>query len=279
MENSSLNASHRYARQANRYFLSCKFDKAIEAHENAKAKIDQAMATATVPKVLESLHLQKQFHTKQIDFVLVQREQYAQIQVDKGATFRKNLDAARDVSQELIKSMDNAEKVVEVLEQKTQSTSSSRESAELLTKLFEDLKLLNHQSMILCNRLVHQLHDRVGENEDLRAMLEENRMTIPAASSSSARNPSTPGKDTARKTVMIDSDPDLEQLEELAPLELPQFDFNTFSALSADGRSAGEGDEDSSTGEPTHRTPPKTDNETLRRIGLRSLEKEPEDNN
>lgn len=280
MENSALNASHRYARQANKFFQSCKFDKAIEAHKNAKLKIDQvsirthtemapnngrlyfqAMATSTVPRVLESLRLQKQFHSKQIDFVIMQREQYAQIDVDKGATFRKNLDSARDVSQELIKSLGNADKVIEVLEQKISST---RESNELMSKLFEDLKMLNYQSMVLCNRLVSQLHERIGENEDLRAILEENP-TKGSQLSAKPRIPAAEQGGTSQRPTLIDSDDN--ELEELAPLELPQFDFNTFSALSTE--------EGSSAGQPP---PPTTkDNETLRRIGFSSLEEENDD--
>lgn len=43
MENSSLNASHRYARQANKFFRNAKFDEAIYHHELARGKIDEAL--------------------------------------------------------------------------------------------------------------------------------------------------------------------------------------------------------------------------------------------
>lgn len=43
MDNSNLNASHRYARQANKYFRSAKFDEAIYHHELARGKIEEAM--------------------------------------------------------------------------------------------------------------------------------------------------------------------------------------------------------------------------------------------
>lgn len=43
MDNSSLNASHRYARQAHHAFQKHRFDEAIHCHEQARKKIDEAI--------------------------------------------------------------------------------------------------------------------------------------------------------------------------------------------------------------------------------------------
>lgn len=203
----------------------------------------------TMPKVLESLRLQKQFHTKQIDMIIIRREQHekclaAQQILEQGNVFRNNLDDSRQVQMELFKSLDNAEKVVEVLEQKTLST-ANREASEFLSKLFDDLKLLNQQSMVLVNRLVTQLDSRINENEDLRDALQENNV----------KSDETIRGRAEKKLSKEDSDPELHKLEELAPLELPSFDFNTFTAAPMDSKAV--------TGE---------DGDNLRRIGFSSLE-------
>lgn len=266
MENSSLNASHRYARQAQKLFNSSRFDEAITSHELARKKIEEAMNLTSMPKVLESLRLQMQFHTKQIDLIIIRREQHekclaAQAAVDQGIGFRKNLDESRLVQVELFKSLDNVEKVVEVLEQKTLS-SGNKEASEFLSKLFEDLKLLNQQSMIMVNRLVTQLDERISENDDLREMVADRSDKLAAQ----PRTNSLEKKRTSHE--LSDSDPELHKLEELPPLELPSFDFNTFSSLAnttEDGQGM-EGSDDST-----------KENANLRRIGFSSLEKEEEE--
>lgn len=264
MENSSLNASHRYARQAQKCFRSNKFDEAIMNHELARKKIEESMNMTTMPKVLESLRLQKQFHTKQIDLIIIRREQHekclaAQSAVDLGLGFRTHLEDSRQVQMDLFKSLDNVEKVVEVLEQKTLST-GTREATEFLSKLFEDLKLLNQQSMIMVNRLVTQLDDRIAENEDLRERIQENSATLTA-------QPRTTSLEKKSRDLS-DSDTELNKLEELAPLELPSFDFNTFASLSTETTTGDDDDEDTV----TVTLAATKDSANLRQIGLSSLE-------
>lgn len=260
MENSSLNASHRYARQANKCFRSAKFDEAILNHGLARQKIEECMSTATDSiKVLESLRLQKEFHTKQMALIAIRRDQHekclaAQAAVDLGQVFRNNMEDSRQVQVELYRSLDDVEKVVEVLEQKTLGGggSGTRDASEFLAKLFEDLKLLNQQSMVLVNRLVTQLDARMAENEELR---EQHRTTT-----SDRDQPRTSSLEKKNKTPLSDSDPELHRLEELAPLELPSFDFNTFSSSVA--VVPGEGVEGVEVTESTN----------LRRIGFGSIE-------
>lgn len=226
-------------------------------HELARKKIEETVNQTTMPKVLESLRLQKQFHTKQIDLIIVRREQHekclaAQSAVDMGLGFRTNLEDSRQVQMDLFKSLDNVEKVVEVLEQKTLS-SGNREASEFLSKLFEDLKLLNQQSMIMVNRLVTQLDDRIAENENLRELIQEN-----------SAQPRTNSLEKKSRDLS-DSDTELNELEELAPLELPSFDFNTFASLSTE-TTTGNDDEDTVTSAATK------DSANLRRIGFSSLD-------
>lgn len=187
-------------------------------------------------KVIESLRLQKQFHSNQIDLIVIRREQHdkymaTQLEVDKGKDLRSNLEDSRKVQVELFKSLDNVEKVVEVLEQKTLS-GGSKEASEFLSQMFEDLKLLNHQSMLLVNRLVTQLDDRITENEELRELLASGSVNVPPQSS---RTSSLEKK----SRELSDSDQDLPKFAELPPL--PTIDFNTFmSSLSPDTQSADE---------------------------------------
>ena len=182
-------------------------------------------------KVLECLRLQKQFHSRQIDLIIVRREQHEkclaiQSAVEElGSAFRANLEDSRQVQMELYKSMDNAEKVVEVLEQKTVGAAATGQASEFLSKLFDDLKLMNQQSMVLVQRLVSQLDERIAENEGLREMLDSRQK-----SQSSHRSGSQEKKDKE----LSDSDPELHKLEELAPLELPSFDFNSFGTSETD---------------------------------------------
>ena len=184
-------------------------------------------------KVLECLRLQKQFHSRQIDLIIVRREQHEkclaiQSAVEElGSAFRANLEDSRQVQMELYKSMDNAEKVVEVLEQKTvgAAATSRPEASEFLSKLFDDLKLMNQQSMVLVQRLVSQLDERIAENEGLREMLDSRQKSQSAHRS---------GSQEKKDKELSDSDPELHKLEELAPLELPSFDFNSFGTSEID---------------------------------------------
>lgn len=235
MENSSLNVSHRYARQAIKCFRSAKFEEAINCHEMAKKKIDEAIQNCSMPRVLESLRLQKQFHNKQIDLALIRREQHEKIlaaesAVEKGHQLRNNLEDSRQVQLELYQSLDNAEKVVEVLEQKTLTTGQHKEaeSSEFLQQLFEDLKSLNEKSNALVHQLVKQLDARIAENDDLReALLSRD------GEGSKGPQSRTSSLEKKNNRALSDSDQDLaSNLEELPPLELPTFDFNTFSSLS-----------------------------------------------
>lgn len=238
MDNSSLNASHRYARQAHKLFRSGKYEEAIASHELARQKIDEALLLITVPKVQESLRLQKQFHSKAIDLIIVRKEQHekclaAQTVVDKGQKFQNDLDSSRQVQIELFKSLDNVEKVVEVLEQKT-LTGTNRDASEFLSGLFDDLKLFNQQSMQLVNRLVSLLDDRISENEDLRELL-EGRVAQPKTASLQ--------KD-GKSRELTDSDHEELNKMQLPPLELPTFDF---SSLSTDTRGEAEGKKENET--------------------------------
>ncbi|KAJ8955043.1 hypothetical protein NQ318_000475, partial [Aromia moschata] len=90
MENSSLNKAHQQQRRAEALMRQKKFDDCIECHKKAVDLLTEACKLTENVRSLESLHLQREYHQKQIDIVRMkkmQQEQYKKVAEKRRISF------------------------------------------------------------------------------------------------------------------------------------------------------------------------------------------------
>nr|CAD7199704.1 unnamed protein product [Timema douglasi] len=76
MESSALNVAHQQHRRAENHTKYRRFDDAILCHKQAAEKLREAMDLTKVPKSLESLRLQQDYHNRQEDIVRLKKAQF-----------------------------------------------------------------------------------------------------------------------------------------------------------------------------------------------------------
>lgn len=77
MEDSPLNLAHREDRRAEQHLKFRRFDEAVKCHELAAKYIENAMTITSIPRALESLTLQREFHLRQLHIVELKKTQFS----------------------------------------------------------------------------------------------------------------------------------------------------------------------------------------------------------
>lgn len=207
MDNKSpLYLAHLNARNAEKFLKKQAFDEAIECHLNASAFLQEAMTLATFDKTLESLQLQKNYHIAQTEIIRAQQIQFAlrkkiaELRKKKKMEKRK-LPEGEQKNKELewavLRKMEEADSLISQLGEKQEEREIDQDDISRETKfektVIEELKVVNSELRSIINKLFNELESSRMENESLKSRL---------------------------KLYEGDSLPDL------APLELPTFDFS-----------------------------------------------------
>nr|XP_040220320.2 uncharacterized protein LOC120948253 [Anopheles coluzzii] len=251
MENSHLNRAHMYGRRAENFAKNRRFDEAIECHRKAVSHFNEALKLQTNTVVQESLQLQRKYHLKQVDWMLVRKQQYERYLRALDYQRRKN----PDFLAQQIEKMDKYNDLQVAIYHNLDDTDGLLESLNtMLTaaqpavngggggggpKTVNELIALNHSLHILIQRMAQNVDEYATENEELREKLRyyEKEREAPAGSSeagqglvdteslASASKGGGGGPSTQKHTHGLMHD---NLSTALAPLEMPVFDLSDF---------------------------------------------------
>uniref|UniRef100_A0A146L608 Nuclear receptor-binding factor 2 n=1 Tax=Lygus hesperus TaxID=30085 RepID=A0A146L608_LYGHE len=213
-DESPLYLAHVKGRSAENHMKTREYDAAVSCHEKASELLQQAMTLTRYAKALESLELQYHYHRKQTDIIKAKKLQHEiQLKVaelrKKKKMEKKTLTAAEQKDQELqwaiLRTMEEADSLLDRLHlQTTGEVEKTSDVSPTSTEGFkhpkddktvmEELRTVNCQLRELVSKLLSQLESSRKEVETLRARLK----------------------------IYEDNG-----LPDLAPLELPNFDYSS----------------------------------------------------
>ncbi|KAF5269344.1 hypothetical protein FQA39_LY08736 [Lamprigera yunnana] len=140
MEQSALNKAHLQYRKAENYLRCRKFEEAIECHNNAADLLQESLSLTENPRSIESLKLQRDYHLRQKQIVLVKKEQFdnykkaienqrQRMQNNSNITFEDNLEQGSTSLQVAIyKTMEEADSLLNLLIKRGSGANSDSES-------------------------------------------------------------------------------------------------------------------------------------------------------
>ncbi|XP_053659999.1 uncharacterized protein LOC128709039 [Anopheles marshallii] len=245
MENSHLNRAHMYGRRAENCAKNRRFDDAMECHRKAVFHFNEALKLQTNAIVQESLQLQRKYHLKQVDWLLVRKQQYDRYLRALEYQRRKNpeflaqqiekMDKYNELQVAIYHNLDDTDGLLESLGRNIGAnnppTIGGADNGG--TKTVNDLIALNHSLHILIQRMSQNVDEYATENEELREKLRYYEKEKESGSSDggkvvgdaeSSANTHKGGPSTQKHTLGLMHD----NLSTLAPLEMPVFDLSDF---------------------------------------------------
>ncbi|XP_014289535.1 nuclear receptor-binding factor 2 [Halyomorpha halys] len=207
MDNKSpLYLAHLNARNAEKFSKKKAFEEAIECHLNASALLQEAMTLTTFAKTLESLQLQKNYHLAQTEIIRAQQIQFALRKKLAELRKRKKMEKRKvpegeqknkELEWAVLRKMEEADSLITQLGEKQDEREINLEDISREAKfdktVIEELKVVNSELRSIITKLLNELESSRMETESLKSRL---------------------------KLYEGGSLPDL------APLELPTFDFS-----------------------------------------------------
>ncbi|CAG9835742.1 unnamed protein product [Diabrotica balteata] len=265
MENSSLNKAHQQQRRAEALLRQKKYEDCIECHKQAIQLLEDSLTLTENARSLESLKLQKEYHKKQIDFVQMKKAQsqienhkkLAQLQKRRISVPSNDPENGEGLEAAIYRTIEVHDSLIDYLGKrggsdndsiKSYSTSDNEEKLEKETtqvignkhpkddsQIIEELKVLSGQLRDSVKCLLIQLDDRNREIEKLRATIRvlegEKQKAQQTKNNSSLKvvTDSSGGTSPYIYSPCSELSPDIvnesRNLPQLAPLEMPNFDF------------------------------------------------------
>uniref|UniRef100_A0A182P968 Nuclear receptor-binding factor 2 MIT domain-containing protein n=1 Tax=Anopheles epiroticus TaxID=199890 RepID=A0A182P968_9DIPT len=234
-----------YGRRAENCAKNRRFDDAIECHRKAVSHFNEALKLQTNAIVQESLQLQRKYHLKQVDWLLVKKQQYERYLRALDYQRRKNpefltqqiekMDKYNELQVAIYHNLDDTDGLLESL---STSMAANQPAVDIGTdgggaKTVHELIALNHALHVLIQRMSQNVDEYATENEELREKLRyfEKEKETPnssegtkgmCAESSSETGNEGPGAQNHTHGLIHDN------LSTLAPLEMPVFDLSEF---------------------------------------------------
>jgi len=225
-----LNQAHYVGRQADKLVKTGKFVEAVKLQDKIVELLQLALEEATDNKVKESLELQIKFHTKQKD-VIGQRQRRCE-KFNKELTNLKikmekaNLAAADGLQDSIFRTFQETESLLQHLRVGTMDESSVPSDPSTGAKMpkddkiiIEELQTANNHLRGMVEAMFAELETYKRENADLRAKVSDLEAEKMAKTMAGCNMPSI-GL-VVEQAGLQDSG----HLPDLAPLEMPQFEF------------------------------------------------------
>lgn len=203
--------AHYHSRRAEYHLRARRFDEAAESHQKAAATLEEALQCSTVPKAIESIRLQREFHLKHVELIRLKKQQYEKYKQALEHQRLKNLDlieqrstkdrieSACDLQIAIYKTLEDSDCLLETLSKRNLSGSdgksdASRNMVESKTvsienvdeikldigkkskdenAILDELHTLNHQLHILVYSLISRMDET---NQDAEALRERAKM-------------------------------------------------------------------------------------------------------
>eukprot|EP00091_Calanus_sinicus_P016721 TRINITY_DN36229_c0_g1_i1.p1 TRINITY_DN36229_c0_g1~~TRINITY_DN36229_c0_g1_i1.p1 ORF type:complete len:238 (-),score=91.32 TRINITY_DN36229_c0_g1_i1:48-761(-) len=225
-----LNQAHFLGRQADKLVKTGKFEEAVRLQDKIVEQLQLALEEATNNKVKESLELQVKFHNKQKD-VIGQRQRRCEkfnkelanlkIKMEKA-----NLAAADGLQDSIFRTFQETESLLQHLRVGTMDESSvpsdPRSGAKMPKDdkiIIEELQTANNHLRGMVEAMFAELETYKRENADLRAKVSDLEAEKIGKTMAGSNIPSM-GL-VVEQAGLQDSG----HLPDLAPLEMPQFEF------------------------------------------------------
>jgi len=229
-----LNKAHYLGRQAEKSVRTGKFEEAVNLQDRIVELLQEALEDATDNKVIESLELQIKFHRKQKDVIGHRKKRCDKFTKELTNLRRKmekaNLAAADGLQDSIFRTFQETESLLQHLRVGTtavedDSVISDPSTGAKMPKddkiIIEELQTANNHLRGMVEAMFAELETYKRENAELRAKvcdLEAEKL---------AKNMTTGGNIPV--TIGLGVEPeglqDSEHLPDLAPLEMPQFEF------------------------------------------------------
>lgn len=196
--------AHQLFRKADNLVKHRKFDEASECHKIAAEHLSEALRKAENPRAIESIKLQRDYHLRQKDIVLLKKEQYENYK--KALEYKRtkmqalenkdSRDGSPSLQWAIYRTMEETDSLLGLLVKKGSTTNSDSESLKSLSAsdtddkdtgdgpngslilgnkhpknddtVIEELQILNEQLHTLVFQLVSQLDTRTKEVEALK---------------------------------------------------------------------------------------------------------------
>lgn len=258
----SFAQAHYHSRKADNHLRCRRFVDAIESHKKAVAALDEALsAAANNSKATESVRLQRDFHSKRIELIRLKKKQYEsyktaveyqRLKTIEPQISKARLESACDLQIAIYKTLEESDSMLEALnERKGDETTNSSDDKNCNENangtetnvhktdgdtLISDLHTLNHQLHILVFNLMSKVDESNNEMESLRdrvKMLEKERggpLRSPVFSKIAANKMEQKSEETSRRCSITGEERKivLPETSDFPPLELPEFDYNSF---------------------------------------------------
>jgi len=228
----SLNQAHYLGRQAEKLVKTGKFEEAVSLQDRIVELLEKALVEATNNKVIESLELQIKFHIKQKDVIGHRQKRCEKFNKDltnlKIKMEKANLAAADGLQDSIFRTFQETESLLQHLRVGTvpgedDSVPSDPSTGAKMPKddkiIIEELQTANNHLRGMVEAMFAELETYKRENADLRAKvsdLEAEKMVKTMA-----------GCSMPNMGLVVDQAglQDSGHLPDLAPLEMPQFEF------------------------------------------------------
>uniref|UniRef100_A0A182NRQ6 Nuclear receptor-binding factor 2 MIT domain-containing protein n=1 Tax=Anopheles dirus TaxID=7168 RepID=A0A182NRQ6_9DIPT len=239
MENSHLNRAHVYGRRAENWAKSRRFDDAIECHRKAVFHFNEALKLQTNTVVLESLHLQRKYHLKQVEWLQARKQQYARYLRALDYQQRKNpeflaqqiekMDKYNELQVAIYHNLDDTDGLLDALSRSYAASQPSGQADGIGTKTVNDLITLNHSLHILIQRMSQNVDEYATENEELREKVRFYEREKDAGTSERGTGDADSAGHTNQGGSARQKHGGAGLLHDnLAPLEMPVFDLSEF---------------------------------------------------
>ncbi|CAH0553440.1 unnamed protein product [Brassicogethes aeneus] len=262
MENSTLNRAHQEQRKADALLKQKKFDDCLACHQNAIELLNQTIKGTEHPKALESFNLQVEHHERQIRLITIKKIQYENLKnVDN---FKTDVHISNELEsqisdeslQVIYATMEQHDSFISYLIKResgsdNDSCSVSDNDEKVEKGVFTGFKHPKDDATIveefkeLCKSyrdsikiLLVQLEERNREVKELKykvRQLEQDKFKAQSKSNNSLKVITDSSGATSPYVFSPSSElsPDVRETNELlqlAPLEMPNFDFTNFTS-------------------------------------------------
>ena len=223
-----LNQAHSYVRRAEKFFKTRKFDEAIELQDKIVELLSEALSEARDPKLEESIRAQIEFHSKQKEVIRVKAVNWEEFCRAVAALQIRMSNISGDGSGDglqdsIFRTFQETESLLEHLRVGTlvEATVPSQPSTGAKMPkddkiIIEELQTANNHLRRMVESMFAELETYKKENSDLRARVKD--LEAERRLRQGGAGPAVP----ARVGLQLEDSGDI---PDLAPLEMPQFDF------------------------------------------------------
>lgn len=150
--------AHYHSRKAESHLRYRRFDEAIDSHQKAANALDEALLSTSLPKAIESIKLQRDFHLKHIELILLKKQQYERYkhavehQRQQRADFleqriaKDRIETACDLQISIYKTLEESDILLDTLSKNRRRLSKDSDSVKSAEAVMDESKTISIES-------------------------------------------------------------------------------------------------------------------------------------